>query len=164
MLVIVGYLIVIFSVFGGFAMSGGSLEALFQPFEFLIIVGAAVGSFVIGNTAKVIKASLRGVVSILKGSPFTRKFYVELLSLFFMLTNKIKKEGVLSIESDIEDYRKSPLFTRYKLVIKEQRLMEFLCDHLRLIVTNRVDTMHLEQLMDEDIDTYERENELPSPL
>ena len=78
-----------------------------------------------------------------------------------MLTNKIKKDGILSIESDIEDYKKSPLFNRYKLVIKEQRIMEFLCDHLRLIVTGRVDTMHLEQLMDEDIDTYEHEGELP---
>ncbi len=161
MLVIFGYLVIILSVFGGYMLSGGNLYALFQPFEFLIITGAATGSFIIGNNPKVIKASLKGAASIVRGAGYSRKFYIELLSLFFVLTNKIKKEGVLSIESDIEDYKKSSLFSPYKLIIKDQKIMEFLCDHLRLIVTGRVDIMHLEQLMDEDIETYAQEGELP---
>lgn len=159
-MVIVGYLIIIFSVFGGFMLSGGKLYALFQPFEFLIIAGAAFGSFIIANNTKTIKATFKDVLSTLKGKNYSKTFYIQLLSLFFELTNKIKKDGILSIESDIEDYKKSPLFNHYKLITKEDRIMEFLCDHLRLIVTGRVDTMHLEQLMDEDIETYAKEAEL----
>jgi len=161
MLIIVGYLIIVLSVFGGFALSGGNLHSLFQPSELLIIGGAALGSFVIANNIKVIKATMRASFSVFKGSNYSRRFYIELLSLFFELTNKIRKDGVLSIESDIENYKESPLFSPYQLVIRETKIMEFFCDHLRLIVTGRVDKMHLEQLMDEDIETYVQEAELP---
>jgi chemotaxis protein MotA len=161
MLVIIGYLIVLLSVFGGYSLSGGNLYALFQPFELLIIGGAAFGSFIVANNPKVIKSSIKAAFSTLKGSNYTRTFYVQLLSLFFEITNKIRKEGVLSIEDDIENYKTSPLFSQYKLVIREDRIMEFFCDHLRLIVAGRVEPNHLEQLMDEDIETYEKEGELP---
>ena len=161
MLVIAGYLITILSVFGGYCLSGGQLSVLIQPFEFLIITGAATGSFVVGNSMKVIKATIRSVISVLKGSSYTKKFYIELLSLYYELANKIKKDGVLSIESDVEDYKNSPLFSRYKLVLKEKIIMEFMCDHLRLIVTGRIDVHHLEGLLDEDIDTFQSEEELP---
>lgn len=161
MLVIFGYLVVIISVFGGFALSGGNLYALVQPFEFMIIGGAAVGAFIISNNTKVIKATFVNALSTLKGSNYSKKFHIELLSMFFELTNKIRKDGVLSIEGDVDDYKKSPLFSHYKLVIKEEKLMEFFCDHLRLIITGRVDVNHLEQLMDEDIETFEHEEELP---
>lgn len=161
MLVIFGYLIVIVSVFGGYTLSGGNLAALFQPFEFMIIGGAALGTFVIGNNPKVIKSTFRAAFSTLKGINYSRKFYIELLSLFFELTNKIRKDGVLSIEADVEDYRKSTLFNNYRLIMKEDKVLEFICDHLRLIVTGRVDHMQLEQLMDQDIETHESEGQLP---
>lgn len=161
MLVLTGYLVVLLSVFGGFMLSGGSLYALFQPFEFLIIAGAAIGSFLIANSPKVIKASIKSFFSIFKASNYTKKFYIELLSLYFELTNKIRKDGVLSIEPDVENYQQSALFSKYKLIQREHKVMEFLCDHLRLIVTGRVDIMHLEDLMDEDIETFHNEGELP---
>lgn len=161
MLVLLGYAIVVFSVFGGYLMSGGTLLVLFQPFEFLIIAGAAFGAFVVSNSPKVIKATFKSSLSIWKGSNYTKKFYVELLSIFFELTTKIHKEGILSIESDIENYKESPLFSKYKLIQREKVIMEFICDHLRLIVTGRIDVMHLDLLMDQDIETYEAEAELP---
>jgi len=161
MLVLFGYAIVILSVFGGYSLSGGSLYALFQPFELLIIGGAALGTFIIGNNPKVIKSSIRASFSTLKGSNYSRKFYVELLSLFFELTNKIRKDGVLSIEGDIENCQASPLFSKYKLVMSEEKFTEFICDHLRLIVTGRVDHLQLEQLMDQDVETFQNEGELP---
>lgn len=142
-------------------MSGGSLYALIQPFEFLIIAGAAFGSFIVGNNPKVIKATFRSVFSTLKSSNYTKVFYVQLLSLFYELTNKIKKDGVLSIEGDIEKPEESELFKKYPLIQKQPRIVEFFCDHLRLIITGRVEAMHLEMLMDEDIDTFEHEGELP---
>lgn len=161
MLVIIGYLVVIFSVFGGYALSGGNLYALIQPFEFMIIAGAALGTFIVANSPKIIKGTIKAAFSTLKGANYSRKFYIELLSLFFELTNKIRKEGVLSIETDIENYKESPLFTSYKLIIREDKLMEFFCDHLRLIITGRVDHNQLELLMDQDIETFESEGHLP---
>jgi chemotaxis protein MotA len=161
MLVTIGYLVVLLSVFGGYTLSGGSLYALFQPFELLIIGGAALGTFVIANSPKVIRATFKAAFSTLKGANYSKRFYVELLSLFFELTNKIRKDGILSLEADIENYKESVLFNTYTLIQKEPRIMEFICDHLRLILTGRVDVMHLELLMDEDIETYHSEGELP---
>jgi chemotaxis protein MotA len=162
MLVIVGYTIIILSVFGGFVLSGGHLLALFQPLEMLMIFGAALGSFVVGNNRKVIKASFKAWLSTFKGAHYSKQFYVELLSLFYEITNKIRKDGVLSIEGDIENYKESPLFSKYLLIQKEPVIMEFICDHLRLIITGRVDIADLESIMDCDIETLESEGELPA--
>ena len=161
MLVIFGYLVVIFSVFGGFALAGGHLYALFQPSEFMIIGGAAIGSFIISNNMKIIKATILSAFSVFKGFPYNKKYNIQLLSMYFELANKIKKDGTLSIESDVENYRESPLFSKYPLVQKDHKVMEFLCDNLRLIITGRVDVTHLEIVMDIDIETYEGEAELP---
>ena len=161
MLAIVGYLIVIISVFGGFALSGGHLLALVQPFEFMIIGGAALGAFVISSNMKIIKATIKAGFSIFKGTPYTKEYYVELLSMFFELTNKMRREGALAIENDIENYKESPLFSVYPRIIKDDKVMEFICDHLKLIITGRVDIHQLEIIMENDIDTYEEEAELP---
>lgn len=161
MLVIAGYLVTILSVFGGFALAGGHLYALFQPIEFLMIGGAALGSFIVGNSMKVIKATISGVFSTLKGFHYSRAFYVELLSLMFEIVNKIKKDGVLAIEADIENPTQSAIFRRYPLIMKEASLMEFLCDYLRLIATGRIDAHQLEMLMEQDIETLESEMEQP---
>lgn len=110
---------------------------------------------------KIIKATVKSAISILKGNRYTKKFYVELLSLFFELTNKIRKDGPLAIEADIENYKESPLFSNYPMIQREEKIMEFLCDNLRLIITGRVNHMQLEVIMDTDIDTYEIEAEIP---
>lgn len=161
MLVVIGYLIILLSVFGGFALSGGHLLALFQPLELLMIGGSAVGTFIIGNNMKIIKGTFKAAFSTLKPFPYTKTFYVELLSLFYEITNKIRKDGPLSIESDIENYKESALFSNYKMIQNDHRIMEFLCDNLRLIITGRVTVHQLEVIMDTDIDTYEIEAEEP---
>lgn len=161
MLVIVGYLVVIFSVFGGFALSGGHLYGMFQPLELLIIGGAAVGSFLVGNSIKIIKETFYALLSTLKGVNYSKKFYVELLSLLFEVVNKIKKDGVLSIEADLDTPDASKIFNAYPLVKKEAHIMEFLSDYLRLIITGRVNLHQLEDLMEQDIETFECEQEQP---
>lgn len=160
MLVVIGYLITLFSVFGGFVLSGGHLFALFQPYELMMIGGAALGSFVVANNVKTIKATMISVFQTIKGKDYGKKFNVELLSLFYELTNKIRRDGAISIEGDVENYKDSPLFSKYKLIQRDPKVMEFLCDHLRLIVTGRVDVTHLEIIMEVDIETYEAEAEL----
>ncbi|WP_133128870.1 flagellar motor stator protein MotA [Legionella nagasakiensis] len=161
MLVIVGYLIILFSVFGGFAMAGGHLYALLQPIELLMIGGAALGAFVAANNAKTIKTTFKAVFSTITSFHYSKTFYVQLLSLLYELVNKIKRDGVLSIEADIENYRESAIFSIYPLIQKEDQIMEFLCDYLRLIITGRVDVHQLENLMEQDIETFECEKEQP---
>ncbi len=161
MLVMIGLFIIIISVFGGFALGGGHLYALFQPTEFIIIGGAALGSFIISNNLKVIKSCIKGCFLTLRAYPYSNKFNVELLSLFFEICNKIRKSGPLAIETDVENYRESPLFTKYPLIMRNPKVMEFLTDNLRLIITGRVDVSHLEIIMDIDIETYEHEAEIP---
>jgi len=161
MLVIIGLLVVILSVFGGFALSGGHLLALFQPYELLMIGGAAIGSFIISNDMRTIKATMIALVSILKGNKYNRKFNIELLSVFFELLTKIRKNGVLSIESDISNYKESPLFSKYPAVQSNEKVMEFIIDHMQLIITGRVNVHHLDEMIDVDIETYEHETEEP---
>jgi len=161
MLVIIGLLVVILSVFGGFALSGGHLLALFQPFELMMIAGAAIGSFIISNDLRNIKMTFRAIKSIMKGSKYKRDFNIQLLSVFFELLTKIRKDGVLAIEGDISNYKESPLFSNYKLVQSDPKIMEFIVDHMQLIITGRVDVHHLDEMIDIDIETYENEIEIP---
>src|SRR4030067_3069074 len=113
MLVIIGYVVVCLSVFGGFALAGGHLAALFQPIELLMIGGAAGGAFLVGNTGKVIKATLKNLPKNLKGSKYNKETYMELMALLYELLNKVRKEGLMSIEGDVENPHESPVFAKY---------------------------------------------------
>src|SRR5471032_3646586 len=110
LLVIIGYIVVCASVFGGFALAGGHLAALFQPIELLMIGGAALGAFLVGNNNKAIKATLAALPSLFKGSRYTQELYMELMSLLFEVLSKVRKEGLMSIEGDIDKPEESPLF------------------------------------------------------
>jgi chemotaxis protein MotA len=111
LLVILGYLIVVGSVFGGFALAGGHLASLLQPVELLMIGGAALGSFFVGNNGKAIKATLKALPTLLKGSKHTKALYMELMTLLFEILSKVRKEGLMSIEGDVESPEESPIFT-----------------------------------------------------
>lgn len=159
MLVIIGYIVILASVFGGFALSGGHLLALFQPIELLMIGGAALGSFIVGNSMKTIITTIKMLFSTIRGFGYAKNFYIQLLSVLFEITNKMKKDGNLSIEADIENYNESELFKRYPLIKRESDVMEFLCDYLRIIIIGRTDPHQLENLMDQDIESLECEKE-----
>lgn len=161
MLVIVGYVVVMGSVFGGFAMSGGHLAALFQPLELLMIGGAAVGAFVVGNDMKAVRATLKALPSVFKGSQYNKKLYLDLLSFLFEILTKIRKEGMMSIEGDIEEPEKSALFGKYPALLKDHHLIEFLCDYLRLMLSGNMDAYQIENLMDNEIDTHHAEGHVP---
>lgn len=95
MLVIAGYVVVCLSVFGGFALAGGHLGALFQPLELLMIGGGALGAFLVGNTAKVMKATLKDLPKVFKGSRYNKNSYMELMALLYELLGKVRKEGLM---------------------------------------------------------------------
>ncbi|MFZ6800304.1 flagellar motor stator protein MotA [Undibacterium sp. Di24W] len=161
MLVIVGYIIVCGSVFGGFVLAGGHMAVLFQPIELLMIGGAAVGAAFVGNTPKSLKASLKALPSVFKGSPYSKAMYMELMTMLFDVLTKIRKEGLMSIEGDIEKPEESPLFSKYPLVVKDHHLMEFLSDYLRLMVSGNMDAFQIENLMDNELETHHHEGAIP---
>ncbi len=161
MLVIIGYIAVTLSVFGGFAIAGGHLAALLQPIELLMIGGAAVGSFLVGNNGKAIRATLKALPTLVKGSKYTKALYMDLMTLLFEILSKVRKEGLMSIEGDIEEPKDSPIFTKYPAILADHHVIEFMTDYLRLMVSGNMDAFQIENLMDNEIDTHHAEGEVP---
>lgn len=161
MLVIVGYLVVVLSVFGGFALAGGHLSALLQPVELLMIGGAAAGAFVVGNNSKAIKATLKALPTTLKGSAYTKDMYMDLMALLYDILAKVRKEGLMTIEADVEEPEKSTLFTKYPRILENHHVLEFMTDYLRLMVGGNLNTFEIENLMDNEIETHHQEGEVP---
>ena len=162
MLVLVGYVIVVGAVFGGFVLAGGHLAAMLQPVELLMIGGAALGAFVVGNPAKTLKATFKTLPSLLKGSKYTKALYMELMALLYEILDKTRKEGLLAIERDIDAPKESPLFRKYPRVLKDHHLVEFITDYLRLMVSGKLNAIEIEALMDSEIQTHHQEGEIPA--
>ncbi len=162
MLVIVGYIIVVGSVLGGFMLHGGSVMALWQPFELLIIAGAAIGAFIVGNNGKVLKATLQALPTCFKGSKYTKSRYLALMALLYDILAKVRKEGMMSIESDVETPDQSPIFGKYPEIANDHHLIEFLTDYLRLMVSGNMNPLEIETLMDQEIETHHHEAEVPA--
>lgn len=161
MLVIVGYIVVVLSVFGGFALAGGHLGALFQPVELLMIGGAAAGAFLVGNNSKAIKATLKALPQTLKGSTYTKDVYMDLMALLYDILAKVRKEGLMTIENDVEEPHSSALFSKYPRILENHHVLEFLTDYLRLMVGGNLNTFEIENLMDNEIETHHHEGEIP---
>ena len=157
MLVIVGYVVVLGSVFGGFALAGGHLGALFQPIELLMIGGGALGAFFVGNTSKAIKATLKDLPKVLKGSKYGKDSYMELMALLYELLAKVRKEGLMSIEGDVEKPEESPIFAKYPKVLADHHVIEFMTDYLRIMVSGNLNAMEIENLMEVEIETHHHE-------
>jgi chemotaxis protein MotA len=150
------------AVFGGFAANGGHLAALWQPLELVMIFGAAIGAFFVGNNPKAIKATLQALPTLFKGSKYTREMYMELMSLMFDVLSKVRKEGLMSIEGDIEAPEQSPVFSKYPAVLADHHIVEFITDYLRLMVSGNMDAFQIENLMDNEIETHHHEGHVPA--
>jgi len=161
-LVLVGYLVVILTVFGGHALADGELGALFQPTELLIIGGAGVGAFIVGNNAKSIKSTLRTLPALFKGSTYTKSLYMDLIGMMYLLLSKSRQNGMMSLEKDIEDPQSSDIFSAYPRLMADSVLMNFVVDYLRLMVSGNMSAFEIESLMDEEIETCEHEHEVPA--
>jgi chemotaxis protein MotA len=160
--VIIGYIVVCAAVFGGYAATGAHLAVLWQPLELVMIFGAAIGAFFVGNTPKAVKATLKTLPTVFKGSKFNRDMYMELMSLLFDVLSKVRKEGLMSIESDIESPEASPVFSKYPAVLADHHIVEFITDYLRLMVSGNMDAFQIENLMDNEIETHHHEGAVPA--
>lgn len=161
MLVTIGYVIIIISVFGGFALAGGHLASLWQPVELLMIGGGAIGAFVVGNSNKAIKATLKALPTVFKGSKYTKALYMDLMTLLYEVLGKIRKEGLMSIEGDVDDPENSPIFAKYPDILADHHITEFITDYLRLMVGGNLNSLEIESLMDSELETHHQEGEVP---
>ncbi|MDR2209238.1 MAG: flagellar motor stator protein MotA [Azoarcus sp.] len=156
MYLLIGYVIVLASVLVPFAMHG-SVIALWVPSEYAAIFGLFIGGFVASNGSKVIKSSVRAIGLPFKGSKYNRDLYVDLLSLLYELLAKVRKEGLMSIESDVETPDSSPIFSKYPRIASDHHVVEFTCDYLRMMVGGNLNAFEIENLMDMEIETHHRE-------
>jgi len=160
-LVIVGYVVILGAVFGGFALAGGHLASLLQPVELLMIFGSAAGAFLVSNPNKVIVATLKALPSLMRGSRYNKMHYLETLSLLNDILAKVRKEGLMSIEADVDAPDKSPIFAKYPTVTSDHHVLEFLTDYLRLMVGGNLNAFEIENLMDVEIETHHEEASIP---
>ena len=157
MLIIVGFVIVTFSVIGGYAMPGGHLAVLFQPYEFLIILGAAIGAFLTSNTKTILAGVGKSFGRMLKGPRHKKDSYVEMLSLLHQLFKLAKSKGNLALEKHIDNPEDSSLFAEFSAIQGDHHAMAFLCDYLRLLTMGTENPHELEALMDQDLETHHHE-------
>lgn len=161
MLILLGYLVILLSVFGGFALAGGHLAAIMQPVELLIIAGAAIGSLIVGNKASVLKSIAKALPNAFRSEKSAKVMYRDILGLLYTLLNKARQEGLMSLESDVDEPANSPIFTNFPRLMAKPHLIEFMCDYFRLIITANMQPFQLESLMESEIETNHEEELIP---
>jgi len=158
MLVIVGLVVVMGCVLGGYVAMGGKLAVLMQPFELVIIGGAGLGAFIIGNTKPVMKRAGGAFKSVLKGPKYTKADYVELLCLLYSVFRLAKTKGMLELEQHVENPHESQLFNNFPRFAADHHAVEFLCDYLRLLTLGSENPQEMESLMDAELETHHEED------
>ena len=159
MRLIVGAIIVFVCVFGSYAAMGGHLEVLWQPFEFVIILGAAIGAFIIGNPAPVLKAVPGMFGTLMKGPKYKQECYVELLAMQFALYKLAQQKGMTAIEPHIENPSESTLFNAFPTFAANHHAVEFVCDYMRMVTMGADNVHEIDALMDEELETHHQEQE-----
>jgi chemotaxis protein MotA len=162
MLVIVGGLIVLGAVVGGYIMEHGNLSVLFQPAEVVIIFGAALGALVISSPMNVLMGVIKGAIkTITGGGGYSKKDYLEALLLLTEVFTKIRKEGLISIEQDVDDPENSAIFSKYPKFIKNHHATGLLTDTLRTVMTTTVSPYELESILDSELETLHETESAP---
>src|SRR5271163_2558540 len=157
---IIGIVIVIGAVLGGYLMEHGNVKVLLQPAELLIIGGAAIGTVLIANPLHILKGIAGGIGGVFGGSKFTKQRYIESLKMMYQLFNKARKDGLVGIESDVEEPSKSPIFSKQPHFLKDHHVRDFVCDTLRMAVTG-AEPFDLDQLLDLDMEVHHHDSGQP---
>ncbi len=158
MFLLIGSLVVIGCTFGGYVAMGGKLGVLWQPFEVVIICGAAFGAFLIANTSPVLKGALRALGASFKGPAYKKESYVELLSVLYQVFKLAKTKGNLALEPHIENPESSAIFNDFPTFANNHHAVEFLCDYLRMMTLGADNPHEMEALMDEELETHHHEH------
>lgn len=155
----IGIVMILACVMGGYMAMGGKLYVLWQPFEGVIILGAAFGAYIIGNTGPVLKQTGSIFATILKGPKYNKAAYIELLGLQFSLFKLVQSKGILGLEPHIENPHESTIFNAFPKFAKDHHAVTFMCDYLRMVTLGTNNVHQLEALMDEELETHHQERE-----
>ncbi len=162
MFVIIGIIVVFASVIGGYVLHHGNLHVLFQPTELLIIGGAAVGAFIIQSPANVLGIVVKNSMRVLSAKGPNKSQFLEVLGCLNAIFTKMRKEGLIAIEGDIENPQESPIFTKYPSILKNHHALDFICDNLKVIISANVTPFELENVMDLEMESHHHEAMIPS--
>ncbi|RKP54816.1 flagellar motor stator protein MotA [Pararobbsia silviterrae] len=161
MFVILGWIIVAGCVIGSYVLEGGHVLALMQPFEVMCIFGAAVGAFVVSNPKKTLGSTLKAIPTCFKGSKYDKEKYLQIIALLYELLQKSRKEGMLSLEADVEAPAESPIFQKYPVVLADHHLLDFIVDYLRMMSSGNLAVHEVQDLMDAELQTHHAEVSVP---
>jgi chemotaxis protein MotA len=156
MFAIIGIVVVFGAVIAGYLMEHGNLKVLMQPAELVIIGGAAIGTVLIGNPLHILKQMAAGVVGVFGGSKYSKKAYLESLKTVYDLLNKARREGLVSLESDVEDTSKSPILSKNPLFVKNHHIRDFFCDTMRMAVSG-MEPFDLDQVLELDMEVHHQQ-------
>jgi len=157
MFIIIGSVVVLACVLGGYLALGGHIELLIQPFELVIIGGAALGAFISANPKSVVITAFKSFGTLLRGSRYTKASYLELLSLLFTIFKLVKSKGALVIEQHVENPHESDIFKRFPIFARDHHALTFLCDYLRIMTLGTDNPHQMEELIETEIDTHHQE-------
>jgi chemotaxis protein MotA len=159
MFAILGILVVLGAVIGGFLMEHGPIRVLIQPSEMIIILGAALGTLLAANPLHTLKGVVGGVLHVMKGSKFNKKRYLDALKMMYDLFNKIRRDGPVAVEADIEGPDKSKFFAAFPAFVKDHESRDFVCDTMRMALMGGVEPFDVDQMMEVDMDVHANESE-----
>ena len=164
MFVLIGYAIAFGCIFGAYIIHGGNIQVILHavPTEMMAIAGGALGAFVVTNQPRVLKATIGALPKLLKASKYTKARYMEMMALLYDILQKARKEGLMSIEKDVEEPDKSPLFQKYATIGSDHHVVEFITDYLRMMVSGNLNAHEIESLMDNEIETHHHEAHAPA--
>jgi len=158
MVVIIGLVIVLVAVLVGFTMAGGHIGALIHLSEFVTIGGASLGALIIMSPKKVLLDLVRGMIQVIKGSPYNRKTYVELFELMYSIAWLVRREGIIALDAHLSNPKTSSLFQKYPRISKNHHALEFICTGLALLSDGKPDAKQLNEALEEEMKVIEREH------
>lgn len=158
---IIGIVLVFGAVLAGFLMEKGHLPVLVQPAELLIIGGASIGTLLVANPLHILKGIVSSLKGVLTGSKLDKQRYLNLLKMMFVFLNKVRKEGLLSVENDVEKPKESAIFKAFPEFVADHHALNFVCDTLRMAITGGVDPFDMDQMMELDMEVHHQEATQP---
>lgn len=161
MFVIIGVIVVLVALLGGFILAGGNIVTLLVIPEYIIIIGVAIGSLLIANPLPVLKRILNGIIGTIKGPRTSPADYTELLKMMYEIFQFAKREGLIALEQHVENPESSTILTKYPSFLANKPAVEFFCDTLKVILSGGIPANDLEDLMDKDLEAIEQEEEIP---
>jgi chemotaxis protein MotA len=154
---VIGMIIVIGCLLGGFAAMGGHIDVLWQPWEYVIILGSAIGTFFVANPLKIVKDSFKGIIEAIKESTPKPRDYLDTLSILYALMRELRAKTRTEMEVHVDNPAESEIFKLFPKVLADKDLTNFICDYCRLIIIGNARTHEIESLMDEEIQTIQRD-------